>query len=179
MSVFSIRASRSEAMSALAGGIKRVGTWFAWIGSSLIGLVMVLTAFDALGRYLFNFPLAGVLEISESSMVILVFSNLLYCHLTIGHVSLEFDLLKTYPKARVVARHLVSLIGFTYLGLLSWKSGQVASYSLKIRETSWGSYPVPLYVAKIAVCVGSGLLCIYLVVELIEILIKKAAQAQD
>ena len=166
-------------MSALAGGLKKAGIVFAWMGSSLIGLVMVLTAFDALGRYLFNLPLAGVLEVSESSMVILVFSNLLYCHLTIGHVTLEFDLLKTYPRAKMVARYLVSLIGFTYLGLLSWKSGEVALYSLKIGETSWGSYPVPLYVAKIAVFVGSGLLCIYLVVELIEILIKKAPQARD
>jgi len=166
-------------MGNLARGIKKVGTGFAWLGSSLIGLVMVLTAFDALGRYLFNYPLPGVLEVSESSMVILVFSNLLYCHLTIGHVTVGFDLLKTYPRAKVVVRHLVFLIGLTYLGLLSWKSGEVALYSLKIRETSWGSYPVPIYVAKIAVCVGSGLLCTYLLVELIETLIKKAPQAQD
>jgi len=164
-------------MGGLLRAIKIAGTSFAWIGSSLIGLVMVLTAVDALGRYIFNFPLAGVLEVSESSMVILVFSNLLYCHLTIGHVSLEFDLLKTYPKAKMMARYLVSLVGLTYLGLLTWKSCEVALYSLKIRETSWGSYPVPLYLAKIAVFVGSGLLCIYILVEIIEILIRKPPRA--
>src|SRR4030042_1936142 len=164
-------------MGGLARAIKIVGTSFAWFGSSLIGVVMVLTAVDALGRYIFNLPLAGVLELSESSMVILVFSNLLYCHLTIGHVTLEFDLFKTYPKAKMIAHYLVSLVGLTYLGLLSWKSGEVALYSLRIGETSWGSYPVPLYLAKIAVFLGSGLLFIYILVEIIEILIRKHPRA--
>ena len=157
-------------MTTLLKVLRKISVGFAWVGSILIGVVMVLTVLDAFGRYFLNRPLVGTVEVSESSMVILVFSALAYCHFTIEHVSVGVNLERFGKRVQFVGKQFASVVALVYFGLLTWQSGKVALYSFKIKETSWGSYPLPLYVGKLVIAAGAGLMFICLVVEMLTFL---------
>lgn len=160
-------------MNILIKIVRGIANGLAWIGAGLIGIIMILTALDALGRYFFNYPLTGTLEVSESSIVIVIFFTVAYCQFTGGHIQVGLIVDRLSGKVKVIAHYLSTIAAIIYFGLLSWQSGLVALYAFKIKETSWGSYPIPLYPAKFAVCVGTGIMCIYLILELVTIDLSK------
>ena len=60
-------------------------------GVGLLGLVVLalVTVTDVMGRYLFNRPLLGALELSELLMVFLAFACFAYTELQNGHVEID------------------------------------------------------------------------------------------
>ena len=97
----------------------------------LFGLMLLTTA-DVIGRYLFNWPLRGAFEITELSLLALIFAGLPLASRTDEHVTLDFIDAALGASGRRLLRRLVDLVcGIIILGL-AWrvwiKAGKIAGY---------------------------------------------------
>jgi TRAP-type C4-dicarboxylate transport system permease small subunit len=94
--------------------------------------MMALTFVDVVGRYLFNSPVVGGLELTEFSMAIVIFLGLVLLTSDEGHVTV--DLLDSFvpDKIKVIQKVIINLINLIVMGVLSWqlwiKAKDIAEY---------------------------------------------------
>jgi TRAP-type C4-dicarboxylate transport system permease small subunit len=104
-------------------------------------------------------------------IVMIIFLTIPFCEMTSGHIRVTFIIDRMPEKSRMWLKNIINILAFVYFSFLCWRSWLIAWYSWSIKETSWGSYPIPLYPAKFSVSVGSGLMAIYLLLVLIASLL--------
>lgn len=66
--------------------VHRLSYIFSWFGAVALFVMMVLTFFDVLGRYVFRSPIIGVMDVSEQLMVVVVFCVLGQVTLDRAHI---------------------------------------------------------------------------------------------
>jgi TRAP-type C4-dicarboxylate transport system permease small subunit len=83
--------------------------------------MMALTFVDVIGRYLFNSPVVGGLELTEFSMAIVIFLGLVLLTSDEGHVTV--DLLDSFvpDKIKTVQKVLINLVNLIVMGVISWQ----------------------------------------------------------
>jgi TRAP-type C4-dicarboxylate transport system permease small subunit len=97
----------------------------------LFGLMLLTTA-DVIGRYVFNWPLRGAFEITELTLLALIFAGLPLASRTDEHVTLDFIDMVLGAGGRALLRRLIDLAcGIIILGL-AWrvwiKAGKISAY---------------------------------------------------
>jgi TRAP-type transport system small permease protein len=97
----------------------------------LLGM-MLLTFADVVGRYLFNWPLRGAFEITELSLLVLIFAGLPLVSRANEHVTMDFIDRWLPEKIAVLVQRVVQLFcGAIILGL-AWqvfiKAGKISGY---------------------------------------------------
>jgi TRAP-type C4-dicarboxylate transport system permease small subunit len=122
------------------------------------------------GRYLFNQPVPGAMEVSGESMIYIVYLSLAYIQTFDGHI--RIDLLFPYMgrKAKGVQDIISYLLGIVFFGFILWFSFKAALNSFKITEVMWGSVALPVYTQRLAVSLGSFMMIIQLILDLIQTL---------
>ena len=93
-------------------------TAIRWLVAAALFLMMALTFFDVIGRYLINRPLPGAAELVQYMMVTSIFLALPVVTLRNEHISISLVDAVLGARARKVQRVLVSLISAVVLGFL-------------------------------------------------------------
>lgn len=134
-----------------------------------IGLLvsMSLGMGDVIGS-LFNHPLPGALEVTESTMVLIVFGGLAYAQIRQRHLRVELAYLQAGPRMRSVMDIIASLSGIFFFALLTWQAWNEMIFSFQIGETTSGLVSFPLLPARVAVVIGAGLLIMQLFLDLLR-----------
>ena len=119
-----------------AGAQTEVGIWLDRIlglaaAVILFGL-MLLTVADVVSRYIFSWPLRGAFEITELSLLVLIFAGLPLASRSGEHATMDFiDALLGERGRRAIVRLVDLFCGFVILGL-AWqvwlKAGKIAGY---------------------------------------------------
>jgi len=100
--------------------------------SAILMLMMCLTFVDVVARYVFNRPLRGAFEITELTLLVLIFAGLPLVTHAGEHVTM--DLIDRFlgPRGRRFMGRLVEVICAALMFLLAWlmwiKAGRVAGY---------------------------------------------------
>jgi len=144
-------------------------TAIATVALGSIGLLisMFIGVGDVVGT-LFNRPIPGALELTESTMVLIVFGGLAYAQVRRGHIRVELFYLRAGPKIRSAMDIIAASSGIVFFGLLAWQGVNEAIYSWQIKEASFGLTRFPLYPARTLLAFGSILMLMQLVVDLWE-----------
>lgn len=100
--------------------------------AALLFSLMLLTAADVVGRYIFNSPIRGAFEITELLLLALIFAGLPLASRADEHVTLDFIDMLLGSRGRLLLRRLSHLVcGLLILGL-AWrvwiKAGKIAGY---------------------------------------------------
>jgi TRAP-type transport system small permease protein len=99
----------------------------------LLLLMMVLTFADVVARYLLNWPIRGGFEITELTLLVLIFAGLPLVSHADEHVTMDFIDRILPPRARVAwirAMHGVCAAIMFFLAWQVWiKATRIASYS--------------------------------------------------
>jgi len=94
--------------------------------------MMNLTMIDVAGRYLFNLPVAGSVELTELMMVAVIFSGIALSSEAKGHVTVDLFALGLRGRVRWLQRLLGSAVALGIIALLtivSWgKAAEIADY---------------------------------------------------
>jgi TRAP-type C4-dicarboxylate transport system permease small subunit len=85
--------------------------------------MMLLVAADVIGRYVFNSPIYGAMEMGELMMVILVFLGMSYCTLERAHVRVELLVSRFSERTQVILDIIMSIASAAIFALIVWQMG--------------------------------------------------------
>ncbi len=101
--------------------------------SILLFLMMALTFADVVARYLLNRPIRGGFEITELTLLVLIFAGLPLVSHADEHVTMDFIDRILPPRARVAWLRVMHALCAAIMFFLTWqvwiKATRIASYS--------------------------------------------------
>ncbi len=83
--------------------------------------MMALTFVDVIGRYVFNSPIVGALELTEFSMAIVIFLGMVLLTSQEGHVTV--DLLDRFipDKIKKIQKSAINLVNLAVMIVICWQ----------------------------------------------------------
>jgi TRAP-type C4-dicarboxylate transport system permease small subunit len=143
---------------------------FGEISSWLVLVVTVFITLDVALRYFFKASIPAGMELTQVMLAVLVFFSFGKAQQGKIHVRVEFLIEKLSSKTRnywEIVVHFLALIFFAVIfgGAIGFF---IDSYEMK--EYFPGVIPVPIYPARGAIVIGSGLMIIELLRDLISLL---------
>ena len=133
-------------------------------GGGMIVSTFLGTA-DVIGTQFFGQPVHGALEITESTMVVIVFGALTYAQIRRNHIRVELFYTHVGPRAQGAMDAFSDLMAILFFGLLLWQASFEAMFSLQIDESTFGLIRIPLWPARFVLAAGTGLLIIQLIID--------------
>ena len=147
------------------------GRFLNWLGvaSGLITFgIMWLIVANALMRKLFNQPIQGTYEITESCLVLLVFLSIAYTQCRRGHIRVTLvtrHLPLAFQHKLYIAVLFIACLFFAWCSYAAWGYA-VRSYNLN--EQEWGLIRFPLWPIKSTIFVGVLLLSLQYLLDAIR-----------
>jgi tripartite ATP-independent transporter DctM subunit len=128
--------------------ISLLSTFSVWLSASLVLLMAVLTVVDVMARFFFNSPLAGVIEIEQFMLALVVFLAIAHTETKNGHVSVDI-LSGKYPRKISLFVSSISNIIFMFCAILyAWYQAEKSLESMRVNEvgliTGIPHYPILL-----------------------------------
>lgn len=154
-------------MHQLSRLIEKLAWLTVLIGGIGLMLSMGLGVADVVGTY-FGHPVPGAYELTESTMVLVVFGGLTYAQIKRKHIRVELLYLHTGPRGQSIMDVLADIAAIVYFGLMAWQGWNEATYSLQIQEATSGLVRLPLYPARFLLVFGTSLFLLQMVLDLIE-----------
>jgi C4-dicarboxylate transporter DctQ subunit len=134
----------------------------------IIIFLMFFATAEIIGRYVFNFPIPGHVEIVELIMSGIVFFGIAYTERVDGHVRMELFITRVLRgRAYHFAEAITSALSFFVYGFILVYSFQNAVEAYRIGDTTTYIY-WPTWPSKMAVPLGSLFLCIRFIMEFIQ-----------
>lgn len=155
-------------MRLIAHVLERVALVVLLVGGVGILAAMFLGTADVIGTQLLHAPVPGATELTESTMVLVVFGALTYAQIRRKHIRVELLHARCGPRGKAAMDILADVTGLVFYGLLAWQAYNEALYSIQIDEATFGLIRFPLWPARIIVVVGVWLLMLRLLLDVIE-----------
>ncbi len=152
--------------SRFRGSLKQGAVGLVLLGALGMIISMLLGVADVVGTRFFGFPIPGTLEVTESTMVLIVFGALAYTQTRRAHIRVEILYGQTGPRAQSFMDAFTHLVALIYFGLLGWQGISELLYSWEIREATMGTIRFPLYPARFLLVVGTLLLLVQLAMDI-------------
>jgi TRAP-type C4-dicarboxylate transport system permease small subunit len=156
--------------------ISRIVERLALIVLLIGGLGMLMSMFlgvaDIVGTQVLLIPVPGPRELTESTMVLIVFGALAYAQIRRAHIRVELVYFRMPPRVRAVMDVITDVAAIVFFGLILSQAISEAMYSLQIGEATVGLIRFPLWPARFTLAAGCALVMVQLALHLIEDLIR-------
>ena len=159
---------RSSLLRVIEGNIRHIEDWLNLTSVFIIMFLMFFATTEILGRYIFNAPVPGHVEIVELIMAGVVFFGIAYTERVGGHVRMELFITRVLKgRAYHIAEAITTTLSlFVYLFIVVY-TFKFALFSLQMGDVTayinWPTWP-----SKFAIPLGGFFLCIRFVIELIQ-----------
>lgn len=156
-------------------GAAMIGKILRWINkillavaSTALAVMMFLMAADVAGRYIFNRPISGALEVIEYLMAVLVSFAIAYCAYQKAHVSVDLVMERFSRRVQRVMEILMALPAIFFLGLMSWQS---VLYMVEKYESGMTSSVllIPVWPFLIPLSIGTAVFVLNLIARIFRI----------
>jgi TRAP-type C4-dicarboxylate transport system permease small subunit len=132
----------------------------------LFGLMFYVTA-EVLMRYLFNHPLSGHLELTQLLIAPAVFLALSWVQARRGHVGLDLLHARLSPRGRAAADCLTLSLALATFLVITWFSAESTWTAWEVEDVT-PTASITTWWSRAAVTVGSALLCVRLLMQVVE-----------
>jgi TRAP-type C4-dicarboxylate transport system permease small subunit len=130
-------------------------------------VMMVLVVANIIGRYLFNHPVTGTLEITESLLVLIIFLSVAMTQYDGGHIRVTILTRRLPRKLAKAATVFAMLCGAAFFAWCSYAAWRFAVQSWSFNEHEWGTVVFPLYPMKFVVFIGIAMLAFQFLLDAI------------
>ncbi|HSF95875.1 MAG TPA: TRAP transporter small permease [Thermohalobaculum sp.] len=154
-------------MKLLSHLLERVALAVLLVGGLGMLMSMFLGVADVIGTQMLHIPVPGPYEITESTMVLIVFGALAYAQIRRAHIRVELIYTHMGPRVQAAMDILADVAAIVFFGLMLWQAKMEAEYSYQINERTVGLVRFPLYPARIVLAAGTALLILRLALDLI------------
>jgi TRAP-type C4-dicarboxylate transport system permease small subunit len=150
--------------------LKKLG-WLSsklsYLGAGALFIMMLLTAADVAGRYLFNKPILGAFELTEFLVLILIFSFLAHAQAEKTHVSVDLLVGRLPEKWRMTLSVINHAVCLALVGLIAWMSA-IRAMELKEYAEASSNLGIPKYPFAYFVVIGCAVLALEYMRDLIR-----------
>lgn len=136
------------------------------IGGTGLMMSMFLGVGDVVGTQFLKQPLPGARELTESTMVLIVFGALTYAQIQRSHIRVELLYTRMGPRVQAAMDVVTDIAAIVFFGLLFWQAINEVQISWEIDEATVGLIRFPLYPARIILAAGAGLLILRLIIDM-------------
>jgi C4-dicarboxylate transporter DctQ subunit len=159
---------RSFFFRVIEGTISTIEDWMNLASVFIIMFLMFFATTEILGRYLFNSPVPGHVEIVELIMAGVVFFGISYTERVDGHVRMELFVTRVLKgRSYHIAEAITSTLSlFVYLFILIY-SIKATIFAFQIGDNTAYLY-WPTWPSKLAIPIGSFFLCTRFLIEIIQ-----------
>jgi TRAP-type mannitol/chloroaromatic compound transport system permease small subunit len=155
-------------LTAFISGITRlndfVGRWVALLVFAMFAFLLLEVGF----RYLLNAPTVWTNELTQMLFGVYAVMSGGYIMAHRGHVNVDLLHSQLSPRKRAFMDIATSLLFFIFTLALLWFGIDMASESIASWETSYSAWNPPIWPAKLAIPVGTGLLVLQGLAKLLE-----------
>ncbi len=148
--------------------IRYVSNGLRVIGTGMLCLLMLLGAGDVIGRYFFNKPIMGTLEVSEILLGGIVFFGWAYTLYLQAHVKVDIFYSRLRPRMQGIVGLFTSFLSLVLFSLIAWQAAKIATTYLKGHRLV-PLLNIPLYPFQLFVSLGAVVLCLELIVQIIHL----------
>jgi C4-dicarboxylate transporter DctM subunit len=135
------------------------------LGGAVLAAMMLLTAFDVIGRFVFNAPIKGSQELAEVMLVLTVFFGVAYTALHKEHVRVELLLMYLNQKTQLLLNVFAGIASFVLvLGIAIEGFVQMAIQHQRFITTML--LEIPLWPFALMLSLGALLLCLVLLKDI-------------
>ena len=156
------------AVKPLSRIVERLALIVLLVGGLGMLFSMFLGVADIVGTQVLLIPVPGPRELTESTMVLIVFGALAYAQIRRAHIRVELLYLKMPPRGRAVMDVITDLAAIAFFGLILSEAISEAQYSYQIKEATTGLIRFPLWPARFTLVVGCSLMILQLCLHLIQ-----------
>lgn len=160
------------AVNPLSRIVERLALIVLLVGGLGMLFSMFLGVADIVGTQVLLIPVPGPRELTESTMVLIVFGALAYAQIRRAHIRVELLYLKMPPRGRAVMDVITDLAAIAFFGLILSEAISEAQYSYQIKEATTGLIRFPLWPARFTLVAGCSLMILQLCLHLIQDLIR-------
>ena len=160
------------AVNPLSRIVERLALIVLLVGGLGMLFSMFLGVADIVGTQVLLIPVPGPRELTESTMVLIVFGALAYAQIRRAHIRVELLYLKMPPRGRAVMDVITDLAAIAFFGLILSEAISEAQYSFQIKEATTGLIRFPLWPARFTLVAGCSLMILQLCLHLIQDLIR-------
>ena len=129
---------------------------------------MFLGVADVVGTQGFGAPVPGAKEVTESTMVLIVFGALTYAQIRRSHIRVELLYTRMAPRVRSAMDLLAHAFALLFFALMAWQAWNEAVFSYEIDESTDGLVRFPLWPARMTLMAGCALVCLQLMLDMID-----------
>jgi TRAP-type mannitol/chloroaromatic compound transport system permease small subunit len=147
--------------------VQRLAVVMVLLGSIGLMLSMLICVADVIGTNFFDWPVPGTLEITESTMVLIVFGALAYTQEKRGHIRVQILHGLMSPRIKSLMDAITHFLALVFFVLLGWYSIGELTYSWELKEATMGTIRFPLYPARTLLTIGVALLIVQLALDVI------------
>ena len=160
------------AVNPLSRIVERLALIVLLVGGLGMLFSMFLGVADIVGTQVLLIPVPGPRELTESTMVLIVFGALAYAQIRRAHIRVELLYLKMPPRDRAAMDVITDLAAIAFFGLILSEAISEAQYSYQIKEATTGLIRFPLWPARFTLVAGCSLMILQLCLHLIQDLIR-------
>lgn len=155
-------------LESIKKGVGRIERVFLYLSGIIFLAMMFLGAADVLGRYFFNSPIRGTMEISSIMMGAMVFLCWGITQRAKGHVSVELLVSHYSPRTRAITDLCALLLSFVLFAVCIQQSSLIALTAFQ-ESRVLPTLGYPTYPFYALVPIGATLLCIELVLQMVDV----------
>ncbi|MEW6668273.1 MAG: TRAP transporter small permease [Thermodesulfobacteriota bacterium] len=134
----------------------------------LVLVLMFIIVIEVCGRYLFNSPLRGGVEISQIVITWILFLPLAYALIQGAHVRVTLITMHFPPRVMRVVDVLVAIVSLAFFGSVTYVGWLQFWGSFSAAEVMPAPIWIPLWLAKLALPIGFFLFFVQLCVNMID-----------
>jgi TRAP-type C4-dicarboxylate transport system permease small subunit len=150
--------------------ISLVSQWMSAVAAIALGLMMLLSAADAGGRYLFSFPIKGAYELIGFLLVCAGTWGMADCEMQGSHVTVNILVDRLPPRVRLIISVVAYIISLVAFSLITWQAfvrgGRYIGMPGEVSEV----LGIPFWPFIMVLGVGFGMLCLALFIRLVQAL---------
>ncbi len=137
------------------------------VGAVLLVIMLFLGIADVAGRYLFNCPITGTLEVFQILMPGIVLLTWAFTQRAKAHVTVDVVVEKMPGKLRLAVRVFTTCWAFVLFALIAWQ-GILMAMSYQETGRVITNIGVPMYLPRLIVPVGALAMCMVLLEDVRE-----------
>jgi len=135
--------SKHSILSKVSWWNQRIDRITAVICGILVLVMMLTVVIDVGGRYLFNKPLVGGVEVATNLVVAIVFLSLAYVQLEKRHITIDFVIKRLPARVQDTADFIFLIVMLVIISFVTWRFVDDAMMSWRTGEATYGLVAVP------------------------------------